>query len=126
MKQILFYAAAVVVLIAAAKLLTFVKPYKVALVKRVAATMEKRYVAIEKSGARKKCRALRVLRWLLIKADEGTSLMIDAVIAVAKEKQIDMVAALKTVTAAEVTAKLSDLQDKLSKEAELPLDSGRE
>ena len=108
---------ALFLLFAVAKVLTYIKPYKVALVKRVTAKMEKKYTAIEKSGAQKKCRALRILRWMLIQADEGTSILIDAVVAAAKEKQGDMVTSLKTVSTSLVTAKVTELQTQLSEDS---------
>ena len=118
MQDILLYALAIIAVIGVAKILTFIKPYKVALVKRVAAKMEKKYKAIEKSGEKKKCRALRFLRWLLVTTDEGTSLLIDAVVAAAKEKQGDMVKSLKTVTTSAVTEKVTQLKTKLSTDSE--------
>ncbi len=112
MNEIFRLVLMLIALFAAAKILTAIKPVKVALIKRAVAWAEKRYAEEEKSGAKKKCFALKVLRFLLVSINDGTSWLIDAIVAVANDKQSEMSTALKSVTAAEVDAKLAKLKNR--------------
>lgn len=77
-----------------AKLLTFIKPYKVALIKRAVTAAESKYADAEKSGKQKKAFALNLFRWGLIQANDTTSDTIDAVVSVANDKDAEMTSAL--------------------------------
>jgi hypothetical protein len=105
-------AAALAIL---AKLLTFIEPYKIALIKRVVAFAEVKYADAEKSGKQKKAFALSILKWLLIQADDTTSDIIDAIVSVANDKSGEIVSTVKTVTTTEVAAKLDEIKNSVSK-----------
>jgi hypothetical protein len=109
---------AIVAFFLLARLLTYVRAYKVALIKKAVVREEKQYAAAEKSGQLKKAAALRFLRLFLIQADELTNQLIDVIVAVANEKHTEMTTALKTVTTAEIKAKMEQLSKGSSDEGE--------
>ena len=115
MNEIAKYLLGVVVLAALAKLLTFVKPYKVALIKRAVSAAETKYAVAEKAGKQKKAFALNLLRWGLIQANDTTSDIIDAVVSVANDKDVEMTSALKSVTTSEVSLKLDEIKNSVTK-----------
>jgi hypothetical protein len=109
MNSILSYVAAFLILGAVVELFLHLKPVKVKLVGRVTAKMEVKYQKCMKCGAKKKANALKVLKWILIKVDSGTSALIDAIVGAANLKKGDMAASLKSVTMAEVNTQLAKL-----------------
>jgi hypothetical protein len=92
-----------------AQLLTYIRAYKVALIKRAVVHAEKKYADAEKSGQLKKAAALHFLRLFLIRANELTNQLIDIIVAVANEKNTEMTKALRAVTTAEIKAKMEQL-----------------
>ena len=115
MNDILKYLLTMAVLAMIAKLLTFIKPYKIALIKRAVKMAETKYADASKSGKQKKAFALKVLKWCLVQTDEATSSMIDAVVSVSNDKTGAMVDTIKTITTAEVNAKLDSLNSESTK-----------
>lgn len=109
MRDVFITLVALIILYLVASVLSHIKPVKVALIKKVTAKMEKKYQCCEKSGKKKKANALKILKWILIRIDKGTTLIIDIVVDLANEKNDDMVASLKSVTRSEVNAKLAKL-----------------
>jgi hypothetical protein len=88
-------------------ILSHIKPIKVKIVKKITVKMEKKYQFCQKSGQKKKANALKLLKWILIKADDGTSALIDIIVNISKEKNEDMVESLKSVTRSEIDLKLN-------------------
>jgi len=109
MNEIFKYLITMAVLAMIAKLLTYIRPYKIALIKRAVKMAETKYADASKSGKQKKAFALKVLKWFLIQTDEATSNMIEAVVAVSNEKTGNMSDTIKTITTAEINEKLDSL-----------------
>lgn len=109
MREIIMYLLTIAIIAAVAKILTFVKPYKIALVKRFVKMAEKKYANAEKSGKQKKAFVLKVLKWFLIQTDDVTSNMIDAVVSLSNEKTGGMADGIKSITTAEINEKLDAL-----------------
>ena len=101
---------AFIALYAVAVILSHLKPLKIKLIANVTSKMEIKYQCCEKSGAKKKANAIKILRWILIRIDSGTSLLIDAIVNVANDKKGDVAASLKSVTMAEVNTQLAKLR----------------
>ena len=115
MNDIIKYLLTMAVLALVAKLLTFIKPYKIALIKWAVKMAENKYADAFKSGKKKKAFALSVLKWCLVQTDEATSNAIDAVISIANDKSGDITSTIKAITTAEVTARLEDINNNTTK-----------
>jgi len=76
MKDILTYLLILLILGILRTALPKVKAVKTILIARTVETME-RNIQGSKQGAKKKARAIRILKWFGVKADETTSAMID-------------------------------------------------
>lgn len=110
MNNILTTIGALIALYILCSILSHLKPIKVKLIKKITAKMEKKYQCCAKSGKKKKANAIKLLKWILVKVDDGTSSLIDIIVSIAKEKNEDMVTSLKSVTREEVELKLASFK----------------
>jgi hypothetical protein len=109
LNQVWRYAAGIFAAIIVADVLSFIKPYAISVTKGLVAWSEKKYADEPKSGLKKKHFVMAILRFIFIGLNKQTPIIIDAIVTVANEKSTEMTTALKSVTTAEVNAKLTKL-----------------
>lgn len=95
-----------------AKILSFFEPYALWVIKQLAAKVEKKYADEMKSGKKKKCIVLKILRFIFLGMNKKAPLIIDALIAEANKKGGEMTAAIKSVTLTEVKSQIASFTSK--------------
>jgi len=103
MNDIMNYLIVLVILAILRTLLPRVKAVKSLLIARTVAYMERK-IQGSKRGAEKKAKAIRILKWLGIKADETTSTMIDLAVEAMNAKNGLTKTSLEETVAAELTS----------------------
>lgn len=119
MESILNYLIVLIILAVMRTALPRVKAVKSILISRTVAYMERK-IQGSRRGAEKKAKAIRILKWLGVKADETTSTMIDLAVDTMNAKNGVTTASLKETVASELTTGVDtagkSLKNILSKE----------
>lgn len=119
MNEIFNYLIILIILAILRTALPRVKAVKSVLISRTVAFMERK-IQGTKRGAEKKAKAIRLLKWLGVKADETTSVMIDLAVDAMNAKNGVTTASLKETVASELKSGVdtagASLKNILSKE----------